>query len=174
MRSISVSLVLVLAAAVVFAAAPDSYVIRVATSTYTNGAPVFNKGLKARLDGDFFWFRRNGVTYVTRDARILGRAKRIIILESIPQTDIAARQIEISAEQMRIAKEQRERGEFNGKERGTERAYRQNELAIEQNQLAQRANALAARHPSLAELSLKDLGTLADEAIRNGVAARER
>jgi len=55
----------------------DSYVYVHDRVSITNGAPVSVKRVKARYGTSFFWFTRDGRTYVMRDEAALRRVRAV-------------------------------------------------------------------------------------------------
>ena len=73
------ALLAVIAASLLSAAAParESFVLVADGKSFTNGAPVDVKTVRARYKAPFFWFSRGTRAYLTRDAQTIARVKKI-------------------------------------------------------------------------------------------------
>ena len=75
-----------------FFGASDSWVYVHSGVSLTSGAPVNVKALKQQLDGDFFWFTRDGTSYVVRDAASLERVRDLYApLLALTQSELPGR-----------------------------------------------------------------------------------
>ncbi len=99
--------------------------------------------LRSHGDGPFLWVRRDGTSYVVRDADLLAEVQRIVE----PMNELGAKQGELGAKQGELGAKQGELGARQG-DLGAEQGKlgaQQGRLAAEQAQIAARQAALVAR-----------------------------
>ena len=152
----------------------DSFVLMQDGKCITNGAPTNNKAVKARFEGDFFWFTRGGEEYIVRDEATIRTVRKMHdpIFDSISNTlGYTGEQFRIFQRQMEVLREQARVG-FDDPALKAE----QTRLGLRQNELAQRVNRAVRNAPPEkinAEIS-RSLATLANDLIERGVARRVR
>jgi len=150
----------------------DSFVLVQDGKCITDGAPANNKAVKARFEGDFFWFTRGGEEFIVRDEATLRTVRKMHdpIFDSLGTLGYTAEQLQIFVRQMEVLREQARVGLDDAalKAEQARLGRRQSELA----RLANRAARNAVPPEKLnAEIS-RSLATLANDLIARGVARR--
>jgi len=152
----------------------DSFVLMQDGKCITNGAPTNNKAVKARFEGDFFWFTRGGEEFIVRDEATLRTVRKMHdpIFEGLSTLGYTAEQLQIFVRQMEVLREQARVGldDVALKAEQARLGRRQGELAREINRAARKA---VPPEKINAEIS-RSLATLANDLIGRGVARRVR
>ncbi len=102
------------------------------------------RGLTAKSGEPLLWFRRDGKSFVVRDAALLAEAKKLIE----PMTELGRQQGELGAQQGELGGQQGELGARQGELGGQQGQLgaQQGRLGAEQGKLAARQAALAIAH----------------------------
>lgn len=168
--------------------AADSYVLRLGDIAYMNGKGMSGQSLdrlRSAHGRRFFWFKRDGRTYVVTGATELERAEAIVR----PQSELGKKQAALGQKQAALGTKQAEiggqQGELGmrqasaaGDERRQEALSREQEkLSRKQEELSRQQEVLSRQQDKLSEeqdrLSVqveKQLAELADRCVRTGAA----
>lgn len=188
-RLILVALVLLVATPLLaHSPAADSYVVRLGDITYMNGKGMSGEALKelqTAYGQRFFWFKRGGHAYVVKAGQEIERAEAILVPEmkvSRKQAAIGQKQAGLGSEQAGLGARQATLGGRQAAAGSDDRAQndlsrqqealskQQEELSRKQEVLSREQDKLGNEQDRVSALVEKQLGELADQCIRSGVA----
>ncbi|MBV9493504.1 MAG: hypothetical protein JOZ54_04610 [Acidobacteria bacterium] len=184
----NLALILLLTLAPTLLAECDRVVFRDGDVTTNGGKCGMNvdriEALRVRYGRRFVWFERDGKTYISREAQLIDRLRKLYQ----PQADLGAQQAALGEQQAklgvvqaRLGEEQARIGQMQTRAGADQNALsakqnelgaRQNELGQQQNILGEKQNKMGERMNALAREADRKLPAILDEAIAKGWATR--
>jgi multidrug efflux pump subunit AcrA (membrane-fusion protein) len=192
MRKLALIALLVAVPLIARSRSEHSYMLRLDNITFMNGQGISSEELKqleATYGKRFFWFQRDGHSYVVKNAGALDRAEAIVAPQAelgrkqgtlgqkqaalgSKQAALGARQAELGAKQAAAARDERQQEELSRRQEVL--SGQQEVLSKQQDQLGQQQDKLSKEQDRLSMLVEQQLDELAGRCIRDGQASEVR